>query len=521
MIKRSSVSFFVTAMLTSLNAQAMTEQEYLDKINSLNPAVIKAKAIIANKTAERAKLLKAMSRVNSVTSQRAESDSQSYDDDFALGCDVTSFGQLGQNFKTGCTNIDASNKKVRVYAFYHPDWLANSVTKGVAYEWLETRVAIMNETLANSVGGSAELAGFGTSISVDAEGMAYDDDVVNDEYVQGWAGAIQPYLYNDEVITEFQPERQEMDEYGADWATIIRPSMAYDTGLCGASGAGSALAIINANDANNTQLCQNVFAHEFGHTVFANHEDRTSKADGNGTAQYANRAATCGNQNTVMWHSITTNDLRFFSSPDKSNGGETCGDDTHNNQHYVENWLPYMSNIAGEMEVFGDVHFSANAPISVEQGNSFTLTVERDGDTSKVAKVAVFMRGATHIFTPATTDNLNVREYLDSDYVDVDFNAGQSSVTLTFNAPVTDYATYAEIPAITAELVVPKNLKVTGDKINVSVTAPQPEDTGSGNAGSGNAGSGAGNSSSGGSSGGSMGFLSLLPLVWLGYKRRK
>ncbi|MEH6556086.1 Calx-beta domain-containing protein [Pseudoalteromonas tetraodonis] len=163
----------------------------------------------------------------------------------------------------------------------------------------------------------------------------------------------------------------------------VREQRPEDTvlGLAGIGGEYSSVLDDNGDAASYT-----TFAHEVGHNIGMNHEEENAFVG----PEYA-RAWSCGGKRTIMYSSNNRSSvLHHYSSPDLSNGGEVCGNETTANNARVleENFVATTQRRAG-VESLGVVSFAETA-FSGNEEDGVVITLQRDGDLSQAASVKLF-----------------------------------------------------------------------------------------------------------------------------------
>ncbi|WP_040572023.1 GlyGly-CTERM sorting domain-containing protein [Shewanella benthica] len=439
------------------------------------------------------------------------------------------WGAFENAINDGCSPVDINNKTIDVLYFYHPTWADVMPSLGEAYKFARDSVELANMTFGATSETKVRLVGFEQptfdgyrakyhTIFGDLITDGWIDDIpvdldftyfspshldANGDIVRGLDDFLQGSIYlaghQDAIDADAVPANGALlQRLGADyyaWGRLreVEFNDGAESSLCGAGGGELSILMLDENSVIDGS-CPNTFTHELGHTLQADHEE------GKTQSSYTRaRAMKCDGNFGVMGSIASSSNNKHFSSPDISVNGEVCGtEDSANNAWYVDKSTPYVASASPEMNIVGMVGFANLDVTASESDNSVSFYVMRDGDLTVETSVKVFIDGAV-------TGGL-----LEQDFIHVDFASGESeklvSVTIIDNTTTTDNA------QLTAELVLPVELSLSGNKSKMDIIitnddqevvtppAPKPE--------------------TGDSGGGAFGWLSIFGLGLIAIRRK-
>jgi hypothetical protein len=214
------------------------------------------------------------------------------------------------------------------------------------------------------------------------------------------------YLFSGAVLNAGSPE---YDAYQVKWkgdlVVYVREQRSGNT-TAGLAGIGSELSAVVDFDTDPESYA--TLAHEIGHNLGMNHEEANAFVG----PDYA-RAWTCGGKKTIMYADVALNftNLEHYSSPDISNDGEACGNETANNarilkENHVAVSLRREGVASSGVVTFTDVTYSG----SEEDG--LVITLQRDGDLTEAASVKVFAEDETALLGQDYTEAFVLAEFV-------------------------------------------------------------------------------------------------------------
>lgn len=443
------------------------------------------------------------------------------------------WGAFKEAINDGCSPVDVNNKTIDVLYFYHPTWADVMPSLGEAYKFARDSVELANMTFGATSETKVRLVGFEQPTFDDyrakyltvygdlvADGWLDDIPVdldftyfspshpdANGDVVRGLDSLLQGSIYlagvQGAIDADAVPANGALlQRLGADyyaWGRLreVEFNDGIEATLCGSGGGQLSILMLDKNSVIDGS-CPNTFTHELGHTLEADHEE--GKTYSHFTRA---RAMKCDGNFGVMGAFSSSSKHKHFSSPDIYVNGEVCGtEDSANNAWYVDESTPYVAGTYPEMNIVGTTGFADLEVTASESDGTVSFYVMRDGDLTVETSVKVFIDGAV-------TGGL-----LEQDFIHVDFASGESeklvSVTIIDNTTTTDNA------QLTAELVLPVELSLSGSKskMNIIITnddqevvtppvtppTPKPE--------------------TGDSGGGAFGWLSIFGLALIAIRRK-
>jgi hypothetical protein len=169
------------------------------------------------------------------------------------------------------------------------------------------------------------------------------------------------------------------------------------------------------------------WAHEIGHNLGAHHEIETAQ---NPTIPYQH-AYTCDGKNTIMWSSgggLNNGTIsgdgkhKFYSTPDREEGGEACGTEFADNTRVLNENLARAEADGEGVVSKGNVSF-VQSSYAVLEDEDLIIELIRDGELSETASVKVFAYNDTALWGEDFTDV----------FVEVEFLEGEAKARATFN----------------------------------------------------------------------------------------
>lgn len=251
------------------------------------------------------------------------------------------------------------------------------------------------------------------------------------------------YLFSLFALNEGNPEHDiYREKWKSDLVVYVREQRPEDTVL-GLAGIGGELSSVI--DDGRSPETYTTFAHEIGHNIGMNHEEAQAFVG----PDYA-RAWSCGGKFTIMYSASSVNStLHHYSSPDKSNAGQACGDESIANNARIleENFVATTQRREGVTSL-GEVSFTSSS-YSGDEESGVKVVIQRDGDLTQSASVKLFAENITAEWGVDYT----------SAYVLAEFNEGESTTTVNF--PVIKDAEAEGVETLSLSMKFPYRLSVS------------------------------------------------------------
>lgn len=175
---------------------------------------------------------------------------------------------------------------------------------------------------------------------------------------------------------------------------------------------------------DDAQSVASTLAHELGHNLGAHHEEGASR--GSSDYEYA-RAYSCAGKRTVMWSNTRLSldsQTQTFSSPNITLEGEACGEANFaDNVRVITETKTSVSDRNSAITAIGSVSFRTSEIIVSESDGAFNVSLQRDGDLSLPASVALLVN------SPNSLAGGDIKTI----YKRIYFDVGQSEVSTSFD----------------------------------------------------------------------------------------
>lgn len=250
------------------------------------------------------------------------------------------------------------------------------------------------------------------------------------------------YLFSLLTLNEGSPEYSiYQDKWKGDLVVYVREQRPEDAvlGLAGIGGEFSSVL-----DDGRTPETYTTFAHEIGHNIGMNHEEAKAFVG----PEYA-RAWSCGGKFTIMYSaSSASSTLHHYSSPDKSNAGQACGDESvaDNARILKENFVATTQRREGVTSL-GEVSFVSSA-YSGDEENGVKVVIQRDGDLTQSASVKLFAENVTAEWGVDYTNAFVIAEF------------EEGSATSEVNFPIVNDGESEGVETLTLSMQFPYKLSV-------------------------------------------------------------
>lgn len=281
--------------------------------------------------------------------------------------------------------MSSSDAVADVVFFYQPSYFA----KFGAYE-AHKRIAEWVNLTNKSY--KAHGLNFSLSISDIVPVTSISDDVPYQDIYDNEGNIVidgANYLFSLFALNEGNPEHDiYREKWKSDLVVYVREQRPEDTVL-GLAGIGGELSSVI--DDGRSPETYTTFAHEIGHNIGMNHEEAKAFVG----PDYA-RAWSCGGKFTIMYSASSANStLHHYSSPDKSNAGQACGDESIANNARIleENFVATTQRREGVTSL-GEVSFTSSS-YSGDEESGVKVVIQRDGDLTQSATVKLFAENNT------------------------------------------------------------------------------------------------------------------------------